>query len=151
MICHNESQLEEETVMTLTLKEAEAIIDGTLAKAREMNLNPMCVAVLDAGGYLIALKREDNAPIIRPQLAIEKAWTAVAFGVSTADMEERAKARPWFIGALADMQGGKIVPVAGALPIRRDGVLVGAVGATGAQASDDEICCRAGLAAAGLA
>lgn len=136
--------------MSLSLQQAETIIDATLTKAREMNLNPMCVAVVDAGGYLIALKREDNAPIIRPQLAIEKAWTAVAFGASTGDMEERAKARPWFIGALADMHGGKIVPVAGGLPIRKDGALIGAVGATGAQAQDDETCCRAGLAAAGL-
>jgi uncharacterized protein GlcG (DUF336 family) len=137
--------------MTLSLSDAVTIIDAGLAKAREMSLNPMCIAVVDAGGYLIALKREDEAPIIRPQLAIEKAWTAVAFGVSTGELEERAKARPWFIGALADMQAGKIVPVAGGLPIRRDGVLIGAVGATGAQAADDEICCRAGLERAGLA
>jgi len=135
----------------LTLKEADAIVDATLSKAREMNLNPMCVAVVDQGGHLICLKREDNTPIIRPDLAIAKAWTAVAFGISTADMEERAKQRPWFIGALADMPSGKIVPVAGALPIRRGGALIGAVGATGAQATDDEVCCRAGLEAAGLA
>ena len=90
----------------LTLNEAVTIIDATLAKAREMNLNPMCVAVVDAGGHLIALKREDNTPLIRPDLAIAKAWTSAAFGVSTADMEERAKQRPWFIGALADMPSG---------------------------------------------
>ena len=136
--------------MTLTLKEAEVIVDASLAKAREMKLGPMAVAVLDAGGYLIALKREDSATIIRPQIAIEKAWTAVAFGASTADMEERAKARPYFVGALADMAAGKIIPVAGGLPIRKDGVLVGAVGVTGAQSSDDEACGLAGLTAAGL-
>jgi uncharacterized protein GlcG (DUF336 family) len=135
----------------LTLAEAVTIIDATLARAREMNLNPMCVAVVDPGGHLVALKREDKAPMIRPELAVAKAWTSAAFGVSTADMEERAKQRPWFIGALADMPAGKIVPVAGALPIRRGGVLIGAVGATGAAATDDEVCVRAGLAAAGLA
>jgi uncharacterized protein GlcG (DUF336 family) len=134
----------------LTLTEAVTIIDATLAKAREMNLNPMCVAVVDAGGHLIALKREDNTPLIRPDLAIAKAWTSAAFGVSSADMEERAKQRPWFIGALADMPSGKIVPVAGALPIRRGGALIGAVGATGAVATDDEICVKAGLEAVGL-
>jgi uncharacterized protein GlcG (DUF336 family) len=134
----------------LTLKEADTIIDATLAKARDMNLNPMCVAVVDSGGYLIALKREDNAPIIRPDLALAKAWTSAAFGLSTAEMEERAKQRPWFIGAIANMPSGKIVPVAGALPIRRGGALIGAVGATGAAATDDEVCVRAGLEAAGL-
>jgi uncharacterized protein GlcG (DUF336 family) len=138
-------------VNPLTLKEAVTIIDATLAKAREMNLNPMCVAVVDQGGHLIALKREDNTPLIRPDLAIAKAWTSAAFGASTSEMEERAKQRPWFIGALADMPSGKIVPVAGAVPIRRDGVLIGAVGATGAAATDDETCVKAGLEAAGLA
>lgn len=134
----------------LTLAEAVTIIDATLAKAREMNLNPMCVAVVDPGGHLLALKREDLAPMIRPELAVAKAWTSAAFGVSTADMEERAKQRPWFIGALANMPAGKIVPVAGALPIRRGGVLIGAVGATGAAATDDEVCVHAGLSAVGL-
>lgn len=137
--------------MTLTLKEAETIVDATLAKAREMKLGPMAVAVLDAGGYVIVLKREDNATIIRPQIATEKAWTALAFGTSSGDMEERAKARPYFVGALASMTAGKIIPVAGGLPIRKDGALVGAVGVTGAQSSDDEACGQAGLAAAGLA
>jgi uncharacterized protein GlcG (DUF336 family) len=134
----------------LSLKEAVTIIDASLAKAREMNLSPMCVAVVDQGGHLIALKREDNTPMIRPDLAVAKAWTSAAFGVSSADMEERAKQRPWFIGALSNMPAGKIVPVAGALPIRRDGMLIGAVGATGAAATDDEVCVRAGLEAAGL-
>jgi uncharacterized protein GlcG (DUF336 family) len=136
--------------MPLTLKEAETIVDVALAKAREKNLGPMAVAVLDAGGYLIVLKREDDATIIRPQIAIEKAWTAVAFGTSSGDMEERAKARPYFVGALSDMAAGKIIPVAGGLPIRKNGVLVGGVGVTGAQSSDDEECARAGLAAVGL-
>ena len=68
--------------------------------------------MVDAGGHLIALKREDNAPLIRPDLAAAKAWTSAAFGASTAEMEERAKQRPWFIGALADMPSGKIVPLA---------------------------------------
>src|ERR671938_298016 len=98
----------------LTLQEAVAIIDGTLAKAREMNLSPMCVAVVDAGGHAIALKREDGAPIIRPDLALAKAWTAAAFGLSSGVIEQRAKERPWFFGALADMPAGKIVLVAGA-------------------------------------
>jgi uncharacterized protein GlcG (DUF336 family) len=134
----------------LTLKEADTIVDASLAKAREMNLAPMCVAVVDAGGHLIVLKREDNAPLIRPDLAVAKAWTSAAFGVSSGEMEERAKQRPWFVGALANMPAGKIVPVAGALPIRRGGVLIGAAGATGAASTDDEICVRVGLEAAGL-
>jgi uncharacterized protein GlcG (DUF336 family) len=137
--------------MSLTLHEAETIIDAGLAKAREMSLVPMCIAVVDAGGHVIALKREDNCTIIRPDLAIAKAWGAVAFGISTTDLEERAKSRPYFMGAVSDLTNGKVVPVGGGLPIRKNGVLVGAVGVTGAISSDDEICAQAGLEAAGLA
>lgn len=134
----------------LSLNEAVAIIDASLAKAREMSLAPLTVAVVDVGGQLIALKREDSSALIRADLAVAKAWTAAAFRLSTSVLETRAKERPWFFGSLADMPAGKIVPVAGALPIYRNGEFVGAVGATGAQAADDEKCCQAGLAAVGL-
>jgi uncharacterized protein GlcG (DUF336 family) len=60
--------------MTLTLKQASVIVDKALAKAREMKFRPMCVAVLDNGGHLKALKREDGASILRPTIAIGKAW-----------------------------------------------------------------------------
>jgi uncharacterized protein GlcG (DUF336 family) len=59
--------------MTLTLKQASVIVDKALAKAREMKFRPMCVAVLDNGGHLKALKREDGASILRPTIAIGKA------------------------------------------------------------------------------
>jgi uncharacterized protein GlcG (DUF336 family) len=115
-----------------------------------MNLAPLCVAVVDVGGQLIALKREDNSALIRADLATAKAWTAAAFRLSSGVLETRAKERPWFFGSLADMPAGKIVPVAGALPIYRDGEFVGAVGATGAQAADDERCVQAGIESVGL-
>ncbi|MFN0072858.1 MAG: GlcG/HbpS family heme-binding protein [Chloroflexota bacterium] len=134
----------------LSLNDAVAIIDGSLSKARELNLVPLTIAVVDVGGQLIALKREDNSALIRADLAIAKAWTAAAFRLSTGELEKRAQARPWFFGSLADMPSGKIVPVAGALPIYRNGEFIGAVGATGAQAADDEQCCLAGLESLGL-
>src|SRR3954469_10661782 len=96
----------------LSLTDAVAIIDVALAKAREMNLAPMCIAVVDSGGHVIALKREDNSALIRGDLAIAKAWTAAAFRLSTGELEKRAQGRPWFFGSLADMPAGKIVPVA---------------------------------------
>jgi uncharacterized protein GlcG (DUF336 family) len=135
---------------TLLLNEAVAIIDASLTRAREMQLVPLTVAVVDVGGQVIALKREDNSALIRADLAIAKAWTAAAFRLSTAVLEKRAQDRPWFFGSLADMPAGKIVPVAGALPVFRNGEFVGAVGATGAQAADDEKCIQAGLEAVGL-
>ena len=65
---------DKENVMKLTLDKASVIVDKTLAKAREAKFRPMCVAVLDDGGCVKALKREDGASILRPTIAIGKAW-----------------------------------------------------------------------------
>jgi uncharacterized protein GlcG (DUF336 family) len=86
--------------MKLTLDKANIIADRTLAKAREAKYRPMCVAVLDEGGHLKVLKREDNASILRPQIAIGKAWGAVGMGESSRSLSERLKERPAFLGAL---------------------------------------------------
>src|ERR671925_1015793 len=103
--------------MQLTLEQASIIADKTLAKARESKYRPMCVAVLDEGGHLKALKREDGASILRPQIAIGKAWGAVGMGESSRSLSERLKDRPTFLGALSTMSGGKVVPVAGGVLI----------------------------------
>src|SRR6266481_2185548 len=98
--------------MKLTLESASLIVDRALAKAREAKFRPMCVAVLDDGGHVKALKREDGASILRPNIAIGKAWGAVGMGESSRQLSERLKERPAFLGALSDMSGGKVVPVA---------------------------------------
>src|SRR6185436_14679299 len=85
--------------------------------AREAKYRPMCVAVLDDGGCLKALKREDGASILRPNIAVGKAWGAVGMGESSRALSERLKERPAFLGALSDMSGGKVVPVAGGVLI----------------------------------
>ena len=77
--------------MQLTLDKASIIADKALAKARESKFRPMCVAVLDEGGHLKALKREDGASILRPQIAIGKAWGAVGMGESSRQLGERLK------------------------------------------------------------
>ena len=97
--------------MKLTLEKASIIVDQALAKAREMKIRPLCVAVLDDGGNLKALKLDDNASILRPQIAIGKAWGAIGMGESSRSLGDRLKERPAFLGALSDMSGGKVVPV----------------------------------------
>ncbi len=93
--------------MKLTLQNASTIVDKALAKAREAKYRPMCVAVLDDGGNLKALKREDGASILRPTIAVGKAWGAVGMGESSRQLSERLKERPAFLGALSDMSGGE--------------------------------------------
>ena len=136
--------------MKLTLEKATIIIDRALAKAREMKIRPLCVAVLDDGGNLKALKRDDGASILRPQIAIGKAWGAIGMGESSRRLGDRLKERPAFLGALSDMSGGKVVPVAGGVLILDGTAIVGAAGASGGTADEDEACVVAGIQAAGL-
>jgi len=136
--------------MKVTLEQATTIIDRALAKAREMNIRPLCVAVLDDGGNLKALKREDRASILRPQIAIGKAWGAIGMGESSRSLADRLKERPAFLAALSDMSGGKVVPVAGGVLIMDGNVIIGAAGASGGTADEDETCVVAGIEAAGL-
>jgi len=137
--------------MKLTLDKANVIADKTLAKAREAKYRPMCVAVLDEGGHLKVLKREDNASILRPLIAVGKAWGAVGMGESSRSLGERLKERPAFLGALSTMSQGRVVPVAGGVLIMDGDEIVGAVGVTGGTSDEDEACAIEGIKAAGFA
>ena len=134
----------------LSLERATAIVDETLTRARALKLRPMCVAVLYDGGHLKVLKREDGAGILRPEIAIGKAWGTLGMGDSSRSIGDRLKDRPSFLAALSDMSGGKVVPVAGGLLIRDGDEVVGAVGVSGGTSDEDEDIARAGIAAVGL-
>jgi uncharacterized protein GlcG (DUF336 family) len=136
--------------MPLTLEKASIIVDTALVKAREMKIRPLCIAVLDDGGHLKALKRDDGASILRPQIAIGKAWGAIGMGESSRHLGERLKDRPSFLGALSDMTEGRVVPVAGGVLIMDGNMIIGAVGASGGTSDEDEACAVAGIQAAGL-
>lgn len=136
--------------MKLTLEKASTIVDETLAKARELGLRPMCVAVLDDGGHLKALKREDGAGILRPQIAVGKAWGALGMGESSRAIGQRLKERVAFLAALSDMSEGKVVPVAGGVLILEGAELIGAVGVSGGTSDEDEAIALVGIEAAGL-
>ncbi len=136
--------------MKLTLEKASAIVDKTLAKARELKIRPLCVAVLDDGGHLKALKREDEASILRPQIAVGKAWGAIGMGESSRELGQRLKDRPAFLGSLSDLSDGKVVPVPGGVLVLKDKTIIGAVGVSGGSSDEDEACAIEGIRAAGL-
>ena len=137
--------------MILNLRKASRIVDEALKKGRELNLAPLTVAVLDAGGHLVSFKREDKSGILRPDIAIGKAWGALGMGFGTREIAERAKTMPFFVAALTPVAQGRLVPVPGGVIIRnqRDDVL-GAVGITGDTSDNDEKCAIAGIEVAGL-
>src|SRR5258705_11018015 len=136
--------------MNSALNKANATRAKTFAKARDAKYRPMCVAVLDDGGHLKVLKREDAASILRPDIAIGKAWGAVGMGESSRSLSERLKERPAFLGALSTMSQGKVVPVPGGVLIMDGNDIVGAVGVSGGTAEEDEACAIEGIKAAGF-
>jgi len=86
---------------SVTLDAASIIVEAALARGREIGLGPLSVAVLDAGGHLVAFKREDNSGILRPEVATGKAWGALGMGVNTRLLRDRLADRPSFQAALA--------------------------------------------------
>ena len=138
----------------ITLAQANRIIEAALRKARDMNLAPLSVAVLDPGGHPKALAREDSQAYLRVYAAQSKAWGALALGVHSRHIAARYQQGPLqigFINAMNDLSAGRVVPLPGAVLIRSEsGELMGAVGVAGAASEDDEVCAVAGVEAIGL-
>src|SRR5437016_11882919 len=135
----------------LSLEQAVRAIDAALAKAIEMGCPPLTVAVLDAGGQDIALKRQDGSGILRADIARGKAWGALGMGFSSRELGDRAQKVPHFFGALASVSHGRLVPVAGGVLIHdEERNVVGAVGISGDTSDRDEDCALCGVTAAGL-
>jgi uncharacterized protein GlcG (DUF336 family) len=141
--------------MSLTLQQATTIMETALRTGRETNCAPLAVAVLDAGGHLKAFAREDGAGIVRPQIAVGKAWGALGMGLGSRTLARRVAEQPQqqaFFAALNAMSEGRVVPAAGGVLIRDGaGAVLGAVGISGDVSDKDESCALAGIAAAGLA
>jgi uncharacterized protein GlcG (DUF336 family) len=134
-----------------TLAQASTIVDAALKTGRETNCAPLTVAVLDAGGHLVAFKREDRSGIMRFDIAFGKAWGALGFGFPSRTLGERAEKYPTFFQAIAVASQGRFVPAAGGVLIRDgDGDVIGAVGISGDNSDKDETCAVAGIRAAGL-
>jgi len=137
--------------MSLTLKQANAIIEASLAKAREMKIKPLAVVVLDESGNVKAAQREDGASMFRFDVAQGKAWAAVAMGASSRALAKRAKDNPNFFITLAATAQGKFLPQTGGVLIKDgSGHILGAAGASGGTGEEDEAACAHGIQQAGL-
>lgn len=136
----------------LTLSDAQNILENALAKAKELSLMPLTVAVLDDGGHLKAFARQDGpgAPL-RPHIAVGKAYGAIGTGMSSRELEKRAIERPHFINGAIAASGGRVVPVAGGLLIRDEtNDIIGAVGVSGDTSDNDELVAITGIESAGF-
>ena len=127
---------------SLTLAQANRIIEAALKRARELKIKPLAIVVLDDAGHLKSAQREDAASMFRTDIATGKAWAAVGMGTSSRTLLERAKANPQFFGALSATAGGKFLPQTGAVLIKdKDGNILGAAGASGGTGDEDEAVC----------
>jgi len=136
---------------TITLDAASTIVDSALAHARELGCPPMTVVVLDSGGHLQVFKREDGSGILRPQIALAKAYGCLGMGLGGRALAERAAAHSGFYTALTAISDGRIAPAAGGVLVRdAAGTVVGAVGISGDKPDRDEACAVVGIERVGL-
>ena len=125
--------------VSMPLALAETIANGAIAAGRDVGLLPLTVAVLDAGGVLVVLKREDGSGVLRGDIAIGKAWGALGMGISSRTIRDRLKERPAFQSALAAASDGRFIPVPGGVLVLNDkDEVIGAVGISGDASDKDE-------------
>jgi uncharacterized protein GlcG (DUF336 family) len=137
--------------MSVTLTQASTIVDVALKTARDNKLAPLTVAVLDAGGHLVAFKREDKSGLLRYDIAYGKAWGALGMGFGSRTLASRAAKTPQFFTMLAAASDGRMVTNPGGVLIKDGaGTIVGACGISGDTSDKDEMCAIAGIEAAGL-
>jgi uncharacterized protein GlcG (DUF336 family) len=135
----------------MKLDDAQKILAAALAAARQRNLKPLAVVVLDARGALRALAAEDGTSLKRAEIAIGKAQGVLAMGVGSRRLAAMAAERPYFLAAATHAVGGQLVPVPGGVLIKdAAGGVVGAVGVSGDTSDNDEIAALAGIEAASL-
>ncbi len=135
----------------LTLEQANTIINKAISKAREVDAPPIAVVVLDDGGHIKAVQREDKASMFRVDVSTAKAWGAVAMDTPSRVLGQKAKDNPNFLNALAITSGGRLLPNPGGVLIRdANGDILGAAGISGDTGANDEIYAIAGIEAAGL-
>ena len=130
---------------TVSLADARRVIEAGEAKATEIG-QPVNIAVVDAGGSLVAHVRMDGAWIGSVDISIKKAYTARAFDLPTADLAENAQPGGQFYGIDAS-NNGRIMIFAGGVPLQADGKVVGAVGVSGGQGEQDQEVAKAAAAA----
>ena len=137
--------------MAISLSQSRKLIEAALAKGRALDLKPLSVVVLDPRAAMVAMMSEDGVSQMRARIAHGKANAAIALGMGTRALMNRAEQQAYFIQAVNGVAGGDMVPVPGGVLIQgQDGTLLGAVGISGDTSDNDEAAAIAGIEAAGL-
>ncbi|BAS11016.1 conserved hypothetical protein [Arthrobacter sp. Hiyo4] len=137
--------------MSIDLVTAQSIIAKALATGQQHGFKPLTVVVLDAGGHVTAVARQDGASNNRFEIAQGKAYGALALGMGSRALMERAEQQAYFIAAATAALGGRLIPVPGGVLIRdAEGAIKGAVGISGDSSDNDETAAATAIEAAGL-
>jgi uncharacterized protein GlcG (DUF336 family) len=137
--------------VSIGLQTAKSITEGVRAAGKEHNLKPLTVVVLDAGGHVVSVEREDGASNNRFEIAFGKAYGALALGMGSRSLMARAEQQPYFISAAAAAIGGRLVPVPGGVLVKdATGATIGCVGVSGDTSDNDELAAMAGIESASL-
>ncbi|RJE82556.1 GlcG/HbpS family heme-binding protein [Paracoccus onubensis] len=137
--------------MTLDLATAQRLAELCLSRAKDLALKPLTIAVVDSAGQLIVLFRQDGTSLMRPDIAQGKAKGAIAMGLGSRALYNRAIEQPYFIQSMNALAGGYLVPVPGGVLIRAENAILGAIGITGDSSDNDEACAIHAIEALGFA
>ena len=133
--------------MAISLSQSRMLIEGALAEGRALDLKPLSVVVLDPRAAMVAMMSEDGVSQMRARIAHGKANAAIALGMGTRALMNRAEQQAYFIQAVNGVAGGDMVPVPGGVLIQdQAGTLLGAVGISGDTSDNDEAAAIAGIA-----
>jgi len=128
----------------LTMDKAQLIIEAAVEKAKKLG-QPMNIAIVDAGTNLLAFARMDGAWLGSIDIAINKAFTAKAFDISTVELGSNSQPGQQFFGINASNHG-RVMIFAGGIPIKVNGQIVGAVGVSGGSGEQDQAVAEAAAA-----
>lgn len=134
---------------SLPLAKAKTLIEAARSHGQTNRYMPLTVVVLDSGGHIVAMEREDGSGIVRQQIAQGKAWGALGLGIASRTVGERNQGRDAFMAAVGSASDGRFIPVPGGVLVIDNGQIVGAVGISGDTSDADEACAVAGVKAAG--
>ncbi len=137
--------------MAISLSTALTLIDAAFAKGQELGLKPLSVVVLDPRASMVAVMSQDGVSQMRARIAHGKANAAIAMGMGTRALMNRAEQQAYFVQAINGLADGDFVPVPGGVLITdKDGTLLGAVGISGDTSDNDEAAVVSGIEAVGL-
>ena len=137
--------------MAISLSTAQTLIDAAFAKGKEFGLKPLSVVVLDPRASMVAVMSQDGVSQMRARIAHGKANAAIAMGMGTRALMNRAEQQAYFVQAINGLADGDFVPVPGGVLITdNDVTLLGAVGISGDTSDNDEAAAVSGIEAVGL-